>query len=113
MAGEKEGNVWPLPKFYFSVDIGDMGTDLRFREVSGLETETQVIECRAGNFAGKFKVFSTIKMPGIAKFGNVTLKQGVFVKDNKFFERPARCRAGGHGGNAQTIPPAGRAGCRA
>lgn len=82
MAGEKEGNIWPLPKFYFSVDIGDMGTDLPFQEVSGLETETQVIEYRAGNS----KVFSTIKMPGIAKFGNVTLKKGVFVKDNKFFD---------------------------
>ena len=41
-----------------------------------------MIEYRAGNN----KVFSTIKMPGIAKFGNVTLKKGIFVKDNKFFD---------------------------
>lgn len=82
MAGEKEGAVWPLPKFYFSVDITDVGDNLPFQEVSGLDTETQVIEYRAGNS----KVFSTIKMPGIAKFGNVTLKKGVFVKDNKFFD---------------------------
>ncbi|WP_123388012.1 phage tail protein [Paraburkholderia sp.] len=81
MAGESQGNVWPLPKFYFSVDIGSQ-TNLPFQEVSGLDTETQVIEYRAGNN----KVFSTIKMPGIAKFGNVTLKKGIFVKDNKFFD---------------------------
>lgn len=82
MSGETESAVWPLPKFYFSVDISDVGNNLAFQEVSGLDTETQVIEYRAGNS----KVFSTIKMPGIAKYGNITLKKGVFVKDNKFFD---------------------------
>lgn len=81
MAGEAQGNVWPLPKFHFSVDIGSQ-TNLPFQEVSGLDTETQVIEYRAGNS----KAFSTIKMPGIAKFGNVTMKKGIFVKDNNFFD---------------------------
>jgi phage tail-like protein len=81
MAGESQGNVWPLPKFHFSVDIGSQ-TNLPFQEVSGLDTETQVIEYRAGNS----KIFSTIKMPGIAKFGNVTMKKGIFVKDNNFFD---------------------------
>lgn len=81
MAGESQGNVWPLPKFHFSVDIGSQ-TNLPFQEVSGLDTETQIIEYRAGNS----KVFSTIKMPGIAKFGNVTMKKGIFVKDNNFFD---------------------------
>ena len=80
MAGEEQGNVWPLPKFYFLVNID--GTDYPFQEVSGLETETQVIEYRHSNS----KQFSTIKMPGIAKVGNITLKKGVFVKDNNFFK---------------------------
>ncbi|MCA6437000.1 MAG: phage tail protein [Bacteroidota bacterium] len=80
MAGEAQGNVWPLPKFYFSVNID--GTDYPFQEVSGLETETQVIEYRHSNS----KQFSTIKMPGIAKVGNITLKKGIFVKDNNFFK---------------------------
>lgn len=88
MAGEKEDAVWPLPKFYFSVDIGDMGTNLPFQEVSGLEIETQMIEYRAGNS----KAFSTIKMPGIEETGNVTLKKGVFVKDNKFFDWYAKIK---------------------
>ena len=47
-----------------------------------IETETQVIEYRAGNNP----VFSTIKMPGLAKVGNVTLKKGIFVKDNHFWD---------------------------
>lgn len=80
MAGESNDNVWPLPKFYFSVTID--GKVMPFQEVSGLDTETQVIEYRAGNSKG----FSTIKMPGIKKFGNVTLKKGVFAKDNALFD---------------------------
>lgn len=82
MAGEKQDNVWPLPKFYFSVDITDVGDDLPFQEVSGLDTESQPIEYRAGNN----KVWSVIKMPGLVKTGNVTLKKGVFAKDNKFWD---------------------------
>ncbi len=80
MAGESQNNIWPLPKFYFSVTID--GKESHFQEVSGLETETQVLEYRHGNSPQ----FSTIKMPSIAKFGNVTLKKGVFVKDNNFWK---------------------------
>lgn len=80
MAGEAQDNIWPLPKFFFKVTLGDQG-EIPFQEVSGLDSETQVIEYRAGNS----KVFSTIKMPGIAKVGNITLKKGIFVKDNKFW----------------------------
>ena len=31
-SGGEQDQFWPLPKFYFSVDIGDM-TDLPFKEV--------------------------------------------------------------------------------
>ena|SRR5690554_2304264 len=80
MAGEAQDNVWPLPKFYFQVKIGD--TEVAFQEISGLDVEAQIIEYRHGNS----KEFSTIKMPGIKKTGNVTLKKGVFVKDNAFWD---------------------------
>lgn len=63
------------------VHFGD-GAPVPFQEVSGLDVEAQVIEYRAGNSP----VFSTVKMPGFVKFGNVTLKKGLFVKDNKFFD---------------------------
>jgi len=79
--GSKQSATWPLPKFYFKVDIGDQ-KNVPFQEISGLDTETQSIEYRAGNS----KEFSTIKMPGIKKTGNVTLKKGIFVKDNKFWD---------------------------
>lgn len=81
MAGEKQDNVWPLPAFYFKVEIGSIG-EISFKEVSGLDAEAQVIEYRHGNSPQ----FSTIKMPGIKKYSNVSLKKGVFVKDNKFFD---------------------------
>ncbi|MEE9361209.1 MAG: phage tail protein [Cellulophaga sp.] len=80
--GSAQDNVWPLPKFYFKVDLGSQDSTVSFQEVSGLDTETQPIEYRHGDS----KQFSTIKMPGIAKTGNVTLKKGVFVQDNNFWD---------------------------
>ncbi|MEQ9405956.1 MAG: phage tail protein [Cyclobacteriaceae bacterium] len=79
--GSSENNIWPMPKFRFSVDWGTIKQNIAFQEVSGLEAETQVIEYRASNST----VFSTVKMPGIAKYGNVTMKRGVFAKDNSFW----------------------------
>ncbi|WP_296426440.1 phage tail protein [Yoonia sp.] len=72
--------IWPLPKFHFQVKWDD--TELAFQEVSGLDIETQPIEYRAGNSP----VFSTIKMPGMIKSGNITMKKGVFVKDNAIWD---------------------------
>ena len=72
--------VWPVPKFHFEVKWGS--TVMSFQEVSGLEVETQVIEYRAGSN----KVFSTVKMPGIKKFTNVTMKKGIFKADKKFWD---------------------------
>jgi phage tail-like protein len=73
--------LWPLPKFYFSVQLGD-DKDVTFQEVTGLQTETKVIEYRHGNSP----LFSTIKMPGLSSVGNVTMKKGIFAKDTKFFD---------------------------
>lgn len=75
-ANDQSQSTWPLVKFSFNVKIGD--TEILFQEVTGLSSETQVIEYRAGNS----KVFSTVKMPGIKKYGNITLKKGIF-KDGK------------------------------
>lgn len=81
MAGEKQDNVWPLPKFYFSVQLGD-DTTVAFQEVDGLDSERQVIEYRAGNSPS----FFPIKMPGIGKVSNVTMKKGIFVNDTRFWD---------------------------
>ena len=76
-----------MPAFRFRVTI--TGTDGgtaplqgSFQEVSGLESETQVVEYRHS----AVKPGPTIRMPGIAKVGNVTLKRGIFVKDNSFWD---------------------------
>ena len=73
-------SVWPLPKFHFEVKWDS--EVMSFQEVSGLDTETQPIEYRNGDSPQ----FSVIKMPGIKKTGNVTMKKGVFKSDNKFWD---------------------------
>ncbi len=71
---------YPLPVFHFQVDWG--GVSLAFSEVSGLGVETQVIEYRDGTSP----VYSTVKMPGIQKYGNLTLKRGVTAANNEYFD---------------------------
>jgi phage tail-like protein len=78
---EQSESVWPLPKFSFTVTVGD-GARMSFQEVSGLDMEAQAIEYRAGDS----KAFSVVKMPGIKKFSEVTLKKGMFKADNGLFE---------------------------
>jgi phage tail-like protein len=81
MAGEAQSpNVWPLPKFYFKV-MWD-SNEMVFQEVSGLDVEAQPIEYRSGNSP----VFSAVKMPGLKKYGNITMKKGIFKGDNKFWD---------------------------
>ncbi|WP_341366039.1 phage tail protein [Yoonia sp. BS5-3] len=76
----QSASIWPLPKFHFQVKWDD--TELAFQEVSGLDIETEPLEYRAGNNP----VFSTSKMPGMIKSGNITMKKGVFAKDNAIFD---------------------------
>jgi phage tail-like protein len=76
---DQQGSIWPLPKFYFLVELGD-GIDAKFSEVTGLEERAAVIEYRHGNSP----VFSPIKMPGLAGIGNVTMRKGIFARDSKF-----------------------------
>ena len=71
---------YPLPVFHFQVVWG--GETLGFSEVSGLNIETQVIEYRDG----LNPEYSAMKMPGIPKYGNITLKKGILPADNKFYE---------------------------
>ena len=68
---------YPMPKFHFELEWG--GTNIGFTEVSGLDVETEIIEYRAGDQ----KTYSKLKMPGMQKFGNITLKRGTFASDNE------------------------------
>ena len=71
---------YPLPVFHFTVEWG--GTRVGFSEVTGLTQENQAIEYRDGSF----REYSSIKMPGLRKFNNITLKRGIVKGDNKFFQ---------------------------
>lgn len=79
--GSKENATWPMPKFRFEVDFGTKLTKVVFQEVSGMDAETQIIEYRKSNS----KLYSTEKMPRITKYGSFTMKRGVFVNDNTFW----------------------------
>lgn len=70
----------PIPVFHFQVEWG--GTRMGFCEVSGLDIEIQPIEYREGNSAD----YGTMKMPGLPKYGNITLKRGIVPGDNEFYD---------------------------
>ena len=72
--------AYPLPVFHFSVEWG--GQTAAVAEVTGLNWEAQVIEYRDG----LSPEFSTIKMSGLMKYSNVTLKKAVFAGDGEFFQ---------------------------
>jgi phage tail-like protein len=71
--------IYPIPKFHFRVEWG--GTRIGFTEVTGLEVSTDVIEYRDGASPD----YSKIKMPGMQKFGNITMKRGTFTHDNEYY----------------------------
>jgi phage tail-like protein len=67
----------PYPVCNFEVvvaGISEDGTSVRgsFNEVSGLETEVNVIEYRNGSESNAVR-----KLPGLNKFTNITLKRGI------------------------------------
>ena len=70
---------YPLPKFHFIVEWG--GTRVGFTEVTGLDMQVEAIEYREGNS----KEYSKIKMPGMHKFSNITLKRGSLSGDKEFY----------------------------
>jgi phage tail-like protein len=67
-------------EFPFTVRFDD-GVTARFAEVSGLEIEGKPIEYRHGDSP----IFYPIKMPGLGKVGNVTMRKGIFVGDAKLW----------------------------
>lgn len=73
-------NDYPLPGFHFMVEWG--GTNVGFSEVTGLNIEAQVIEYRHG----AMKLYTPIKMPGLRKYSNISLKRGILPKDNDLFQ---------------------------
>ena len=73
-------NTYPLPKFHFRVEWG--GERLGFTEVTGLDMQVEAIEYREGSSPE----YSKIKMPGMHKFSNITLKRGSVAGDSDFYK---------------------------
>lgn len=71
---------YPLPKFHFQVQWG--GERIGFTEVTGLDIQVEAIEYREGSSPE----YSKIKMPGMHKFSNLTLKRGTMEGDSDFFK---------------------------
>lgn len=72
--------AYPLPKFHFIVQWG--GQRVGFTEVTGLDIEVEPIEYREGSSPE----YSKIKMPGMLKYSNITLKRGSIVADSDFYK---------------------------
>ena len=73
--------AYPLPKFHFLVKW-DPGVRAGFTEVTGLDMQIEAIEYRDGNSPE----YSKIKMPGMRKFSNITLKRGTVAGDSDFYK---------------------------
>jgi phage tail-like protein len=72
--------TYPLPAYHFTVQWG--GDRVGFMEVKGLDILIEAIEY----IDGSSPEHSKIKMPGLRKFTNVTLKRGIVKGDNDFFK---------------------------
>ena len=70
------GMAYPLTKMNFLVSIPDLaGSMAAFSEVSGIEASVDVIEFRQGNAHS----LAPVKIPGLVKHGNITLKMGYTI----------------------------------
>ncbi|MCR5032407.1 MAG: phage tail protein [Lachnospiraceae bacterium] len=74
-----KGSYYPLTKMNFLVTVASVAGTAAFSEVSGVEASVDVIEFRQGN-AGSL---APVKVPGLVKHGNVTLKMG-YILDSAF-----------------------------
>lgn len=63
---------YPLTKMNFLVSIDKANGIAAFNEVTGIEATVDVIEFRQGNSGS----LSPVKLPGLVKHGNITLKMG-------------------------------------
>jgi phage tail-like protein len=70
---------YPSLVFHFRVEWG--GTSVSFTEVAGLTQELQAVDYRTGDSPD----YSMVKMPGLRKYNNITLKRGITKSDNEFF----------------------------
>ncbi|MBI5660157.1 MAG: phage tail protein [Nitrosomonadales bacterium] len=71
---------YPLPVFHFRVEWG--GDRIGFSEVTGLTQEIQAADYRDGSSPKP----RPIRLPGLSKLSNITLKRGVIKSSSGFFK---------------------------
>lgn len=71
--------AYPLTKMNFLITVDGVSGTAAFSEVSGIEATVDVIEFRQGNSGS----LAPVKIPGLVKHGNVTLKFG-YTLDSAF-----------------------------
>ncbi len=72
-------HAYPWTKMNFLVTVDGIEGTTAFSEATGMEATVDVIEFRQGNSGS----FSPVKVPGLVKHGNVTLKYG-YTDSNAF-----------------------------
>ena len=68
-------SAYPLTKMNFLVTVDTVAGTAAFSEVTGIEATVDVIEFRQGNSGS----LAPVKVPGLVKHGNVTLKMGYII----------------------------------
>ncbi|WP_071601326.1 phage tail protein [Dickeya chrysanthemi] len=76
MQTQSPGGDWPLPAFYFSVNIDNSGDDQAFQEVSGIEAQ---IETEPFTEGGNSSVYH---LPTAVKQGPLRLRRGLGATDS-------------------------------
>ena len=67
----------PRPTNHFRLNIGGSETVGQFREVSGLDTESEIIEQKEVDAQGRPRI---VKVSGNLKWSNIELKRGVDIE---------------------------------
>jgi phage tail-like protein len=78
-ATNSSGLYYPLTKMNFLVSVDDINGVAAFNEVTGIEATVDVIEFRQGNSHS----LAPVKIQGLVKHGNVTLKMG-YTRNSEF-----------------------------
>ena len=83
---ENKGLAYPLTKMNFRVEVKDIDAHAAFSQVTGIDATVDVIEFRQGNANS----LAPVKVPGLVKHGNVTLRFG-YTPDNNFKQWAIEC----------------------
>lgn len=100
MAGVDLGTAVVLQGYRFSIELeGSTDAIAYASEISGIDAEFDQGEYRSGNDT----IFTTRKYPGLAKYGNITVKQ-CMIKDNDKFYQLVGASLGGDGNSTHADP---------